>query len=92
MEESKKKFVEIWGDVVAIRSLVFAILFSSFSTMGAFFLAPVDDRSKQLFFGLAGALIGFIFSSIFIKPKRVVMKQNSQDEKNEENPEQEVTD
>ena len=91
MEESKKKLVEIWGDVVAIRSLVLDILFSSFSTMGAFFLAPVDDRSKQLFFGLAGALIGFVLSSIFIKPKRVIMKPSLQDEKNEENPKQEVT-
>lgn len=91
MEESKKKLVEIWGDVVAIRSLVFAILFSSFSTMGAFFLAPVEDRSKQLFFGLAGALIGFVLSSIFIKPKRVIMKPSLQDEKNEEKPKQEVT-
>lgn len=40
--------------------------------MGAYFLAPSDDKTKQLFFGLAGAVIGFILSSIFIKPKRVI--------------------
>lgn len=90
MEESKKKLVEIWGDVVAIRSLVLAILFSSFSTMGAFFLAPVDDRSKQLFFGLAGALIGFVLSSIFIKPKRIIIKPNANDEQNKASSKQEV--
>ncbi|WP_414838917.1 hypothetical protein [Carnobacterium sp. TMP28] len=68
----ENKLVEIWGDVVAIRSLVLAISFSSFSTMGAFFLAPADDKTKQLFFGLVGALIGFIVSSVVIKPKRVI--------------------
>lgn len=68
----ENKLVEIWGDVVVIRSLILAISFSSFSTMGAFFLAPADDKTKQLFFGLVGALIGFIVSSVVIKPKRVI--------------------
>ena len=83
-EDRSKKLVEIWGDTVAIRSLILAILFSSFSTMGAFFLAPVDDKSKQLFFGLIGALIGFVLSSIFIKPKRVITKRIDQGEPKKE--------
>lgn len=83
-DDGNKKMVEIWGDVVAIQSLILAILFSSFSTMGAFFLAPIDDKSKQLFFGLAGALIGFVLSSIFIKPKRVITKPTNHDEPKKE--------
>lgn len=72
MEKGKQKKIEIWGDVVELKELIIAILLSSGSTMGAYFLAPSDDKTKQLFFGLAGAVIGFILSSIFIKPKRVI--------------------
>lgn len=72
MEKGKQQKIEIWGDVVELKELIIAILLSSGSTMGAYFLAPSDDKTKQLFFGLAGAVIGFILSNIFIKPKRVI--------------------
>lgn len=72
MEKGKQQKIEIWGDVVELKELIIAILLSSGSTMEAYFLAPSDDKTKQLFFGLAGAVIGFILSSIFIKPKRVI--------------------
>lgn len=47
--------------------------------MGAYFLAPSDDKTKQLFFGLAGAVIGFILSTLFIKPKRIVTIEDEQE-------------
>ena len=72
MEKGKQQKIEIWGDVVELKELIIAILLSSGSTIRAYFLAPSDDKTKQLFFGLAGAVIGFILSSIFINPKRVI--------------------
>ena len=70
---NRKEMVEIWGDVVEIRLLVMSIFISSISTMGAYFLAPSDDKIKQLFFGLGGAVLGFVISAIFIKPKRIII-------------------
>lgn len=72
MKKGKQEKFEIWGDVVELKDLIISILLSSGSTMGAYFLAPSDDKTKQLFFGLAGAVIGFILSTFFIKPKRIV--------------------
>lgn len=70
---NKKQMVEIWGDVVEIKLLVMSIFISGISTMGAYFLAPSDNKIKQLFFGLGGAVLGFCISAIFIKPKRIII-------------------
>lgn len=78
---NKKQMVEIWGDVVEIRLLVMSIFISGVSTMGAYFLAPSNDKIKQLFFGLAGAVLGFTISAIFIKPKRIIILEEEQIEK-----------
>ncbi|MER2226617.1 MAG: hypothetical protein ABS916_06120 [Carnobacterium sp.] len=79
MKKGKQEKFEIWGDVVELRDLIISILLSSGSTMGAYFLAPSDDKTKQLFFGLAGAVIGFILSTLFIKPKRIVTIEDEQE-------------
>lgn len=71
--KSKKQMVEIWGDVVEIKYLVISIIISSISTMGAYFLASSTNKTKQLFFGLIGAVLGFIISAILIKPKRIII-------------------
>lgn len=67
---NNKKMVEIWGDIVELKALIFAIIISSITTMGAYFMAPKGNETKELFFGLGGAVLGFIISTIFIKPKR----------------------
>ena len=77
----KKQMVEIWGDVVEIRLLVMSIIISGISTMGAYFLAPSNDKIKQLFFGLGGALLGFTISAILIKPKRIIVLEEELIEK-----------
>lgn len=79
MKKGKQEKFEIWGDVVELRDLIISILLSSGSTMGAYFLAPSDDKTKQLFFGLAGAVIGFILSIFFIKPKRIITIDDEQE-------------
>lgn len=69
----KKNLIELWGDLVDLRDLILAIAFCSVTTMGGFFLAPAADTTKQLFFGLGGAVVGFIISTLLIKPKRIVI-------------------
>lgn len=64
--------VEIWGDVIGIKDLIMSIIISAIFTMGGYFLAPSNDRIRQLFFGLLGAVIGFVISTLLIKPKRII--------------------
>ena len=73
----KKNLVEIWGDLVNLKDLIVSILICSTTTMSGFFLAPKTDTTKQLFFGLAGAVLGFIISVILIKPKRIVREEEA---------------
>lgn len=68
--KENRELVEIWGDVVDVKSLVLSIAISIVSTMGLYLLAPSGDRTIGLFFGLCGAVLGFIVSTIIIKPKR----------------------
>lgn len=35
--KNKEEMIEIWGDVVNVKSLVYSILFISFTTMASFF-------------------------------------------------------
>ncbi len=81
--KKNEEMVEIWQDVVAIRSLVLAIFISSVTTMGAYFLAPSGDRTKQLFFGLMGAVLGFIINALIIKPKRVIEVKDVEEDEND---------
>jgi hypothetical protein len=68
----KQTLIEIWGDVVEARSLLYSILIITFTTLGAHLLAPAGDRTLGLFFGLAGAVIGFIIVVALFKPKRII--------------------
>ncbi len=78
--KNKNQLVEIWGDVVELRSLILSILLTSITTMGAYFFAPMD-KTKQLFFGLFGAVLGFLISAIVIKPKRIIILEEDNKEK-----------
>lgn len=75
-----KEMVEIWGDVVALKSLAIAMVISSVCTMGMYFLAPANDKTNQLFFGLGGAVLGFVICTIFIKPKRVIVESREEND------------
>jgi len=63
------EYVEVWEDFVSIKDLVISLIICCILTIGAYLLAP-NDPPKPLFFGLSGALIGFIICSVIIKPKR----------------------
>ncbi|EIA20563.1 hypothetical protein X560_0971 [Listeria fleischmannii 1991] len=73
--------VEIWADLVHIKDLIIAILICVIFTMGGYFIAP-NKAPMPLFFGLGGAIIGFIISSIIIKPKRI-LKEIDETEENQ---------
>lgn len=74
--DKNRQMVEIWGDIVDIKSLIVSIVISSITTMGLYFLAPNGNQMMELFLGLAGAVLGFIISSIIIKPKRIIDFEN----------------
>lgn len=71
--KKKSEMVEIWGDVVDIFSLLITIFISIITTMGFYFIADSANKTSQLFFGLAGAVLGLLISSLLIKPKRNII-------------------
>lgn len=71
--KTKNTMVEIWGDVVEIKDLIISIILSSIFTMGAYFLAPSNSMTRKLFYGLLGSVIGFVVSTVLIKPKRNIV-------------------
>ncbi|NLC34640.1 MAG: hypothetical protein GX760_05190 [Erysipelothrix sp.] len=73
-----KNMVEVWGDNVSPISLLFAIIISVVTTMGAYFLAPQGDKTLGLFFGLGGAIVGVIICALLFKPKRVFEVEESE--------------
>jgi hypothetical protein len=72
-ENIPKENIEVWEDLVNIKSLVLSLCICSIAALGGYFIAP-NEPPKPLFFGLSGALIGFIVCSIFVKPKRTILE------------------
>lgn len=69
----KKSFIEIWGDIVDAKELIFSILIISTTTMTLHLLAPASSTLPMgLFFGLGGAVLGFIITIFLFKPKRSI--------------------
>jgi len=64
----EKNLVEVWEDNVDIKDLMIAMALCIGFSLGGYLLAFGDI--PPLIFGLAGGVIGFIISSIIIKPKR----------------------
>ncbi len=73
--EVLKENVEVWEDLVKIKDLVLSLFICSVTTMGGYFIAP-NEPPKPLFYGLAGAFIGFVICSFTIKPKRIFSEVN----------------
>lgn len=72
MNNKNNKMVMIWSDVVDLKHLIISILVCTITTMGAFFLADPTNKTMGLFFGLGGAVLGFLICTFMFKPKRVV--------------------
>lgn len=76
-----QRLITIWGDAVGLFDLIQSLLISACLTLGGFFVADSQNPTQQLFFGLLGAVLGFILNSFFIKPKRIIMSQEEISEK-----------
>ena len=74
----KKTLVKVWGDVISLYEFLGVTALTLLTTFSLYFLAPSNHKPLQLLFGLIGAVIGFIISSIAIKPKRVLQEQNNE--------------
>ncbi len=72
MNNKNNKMVMIWSDVVDLKHLIISILVCTITTMGAYFLADPTNKTMGLFFGLGGAVLGFLICTFMFKPKRVV--------------------
>lgn len=70
--------IEVWADFVHIKDLVLAIVITTVTTLTGYFIAPSEEPSPLLF-GLVGAFIGFIISSLLIKPKRQFKQDESEE-------------
>ncbi|WP_099159637.1 hypothetical protein [Virgibacillus ndiopensis] len=73
MNDENKNYVDIWGDNVKIKDLGISMLLCIAFALGGFILAP-GEAPQPLITGLVGGVIGFIISSIIIKPKRNITK------------------
>ncbi|MCF3944168.1 hypothetical protein [Oceanobacillus alkalisoli] len=66
--KERGNLVEIWEDNVDIKDLLIAMIFCVGFSLGGYVVA--FGETPPLIFGLGGGVIGFIISSILIKPKR----------------------
>lgn len=76
--KDSKMNIEVWEDLVNIKDLVISLIVCSVMALGGYFLAP-NKPPKPLFFGLSGAILGFVICSIFIKPKRIFIETEQED-------------
>lgn len=72
--DKQEKYLELWGDLVGLRDIVIAMIISIGCTMSGYFLAPTGNTTRQLFYGLAGAVLALMINTFFIKPKRMIKK------------------
>ncbi len=71
----KNSLLEIWGDVVEARSLVYSIIIITTLTMGAHLMAPSENGTLGLFFGIGGAVTGFFLCVYLFKPRRIITEE-----------------
>ena len=92
MDSSNSDLVEVWGDTVNFKSMLFAIVIGSVVSTGAFLLAKFFLSSSSgdttllngyaMLIGLGGCLLSGFICSIMFKPARTVI---SSQEDNSEN-------
>lgn len=69
--------IEIWEDVVSLKELILSLTLCLFTSFSGYYLAPVKEP-WPLLFGLLGAILGFIISSIVIRPKRILIQESEE--------------
>lgn len=79
MSNENRNFVEVWEDNVKIKDLLLAMVLCIVFSLGGYIIAP-GEAPQPLIFGLSGGVIGFIISSIVIKPKRKITYLDKEEE------------
>lgn len=77
-KDDGQEYIEVWEDLVSIKGLALSLIICSLTSLGGYFLAP-NEPPKPLFYGLTGAVIGFIICSIVIKPKRIFLSEKDEE-------------
>lgn len=73
MKSEDKGYVEVWGDNVSMKDLLLSMFICIVFSLGGYMIAP-NKEPQPLIFGLIGGVLGFVISSIIIKPKRKITK------------------
>ena len=83
MDSSNNNLVEVWGDTVNFKSMLFAIVIGSVVSTGTFLLAKFFLSSSSgdttllngyaMLIGLGGCLLSGFICSIMFKPARTVI-------------------
>ena len=92
MEISKNNLVEVWGDTVDFKSMLFAIVIGSVVSTGTFLLAKLYMSSLSgdatllngyaMLIGLGGCLLSGFICSIMFKPARTVIASSEDNSEN----------
>lgn len=75
----KQRLLTLWNDVIGLNDLIKTLVISIVCTIIGLSLAPNDNYTKQLFFGLIGAVVGFIINTFVVRPKRKIIEEESKE-------------
>ncbi|WP_420099530.1 hypothetical protein [Corynebacterium sp.] len=64
-------YIEVWNDLVSTRDLTWSLLICGVTTALALLIATALS-SSEFFWGLGGAVVGFVVCVVVFTPKRVV--------------------
>lgn len=92
MDSSNNNLVEVWGDTVNFKSMLFAIVIGSVVSTGTFLLAKFFLSSSSgdttllngyaMLIGLGGCLLSGFICSIIFKPARTVISSQEDNSDN----------
>ncbi len=73
----KHSYIKVWGDTVKPKTLVSSLFIIAFSTFFFHLLAPSGENNDTLglFFGLFGAVFGFLITVFAFKPNRHITEE-----------------
>ncbi len=70
-EQQDAEYVEIWGDRVSMRDMALSLVVCGVATALAVGVGHLL-RSSEFFWGLGGAVVGFVVAATLVRPKRDV--------------------
>lgn len=82
-QRNDDELIEVWGDSISLRDLLISLVITAIPIVIAcvIALAKGDDI---LFWGMGGAVIGFIAAVLIVRPKRDVYIEDMPDKADDE--------